>query len=235
MQKADMKKIFEALAAVDTPTICNALEVAMGCRTTTGFTYGTPIAAPKALPPIVGFARTMRFSAANPSPLNAEEGKKNRLAYFRYVQAQDDEPVVLVMEDIDEQPGIGSNWGEVNTTIHRALGVQGVLTNGSVRDLDMLDPDFAVIAASVGPSHAHAHIVDFNVPVKVLGMAVNPGDIIHADRHGGVVIGQSFLQDLPRCIELVTKREQPLLQAARKPGFSVDDIAKALQEAQDIH
>lgn len=228
-------ELFAQLAKVDTPTICNALELASSKRDVTSFTYGTPIAAPHPMPPIVGYARTMRFRASEPAQRSIDENRAHRLNYFRYVSAKDGEPVVLVMQDVDHIPGIGSNWGEVNTAIHKALGVKGVLTNGSVRDIDMLAEGFAVIAGSIGPSHAYAHIVDFDTPVTVFGMHVNPGDIIHADRHGGVVIPLDIATELPHYIDLTFKKEAPLLAAARSPNFSIDDIEKALKESADIH
>ncbi len=236
MQKKSLSpEWFARVAQVDTPTICNALELACGKRDATGFTYGTPIATPGPLPAIVGYARTMRFQAAVPSPLSAEDGRTQRLDYYRYVAPQEGEPVVLVMQDIDHAPGIGSNWGEVNSNVHKALGVKGVLTNGSVRDIDMLAPDFPIIAGSIGPSHAHAHIVDFDEPVTVFGMLVRPGDVVHADRHGGVVIPFEWAHDLPRCIDLIFAKEAPLLAAVKRPGFSIADIERALQESSDIH
>lgn len=226
---------FAAVTRVDTPTICNALELVLGKRQATGFTYGTPVAAPAPLPAIAGYARTLRFSAAQPSAKPADEALTQRIAYFRYVQPKDGVPVILVMEDVDERPGIGSYWGEVNSTLHKALGLQGVLTNGSVRDLDVLAPNFPIIAGSIGPSHAHAHIVDFDIPVKVFGLDIAPGDLLHADRHGAVIIPEALTGELLRCIDLTIAKEAPLLEAARQPGFSVADIEQALKVSADIH
>jgi len=225
----------ERVRRADTPTICNALEIAMGGRTATGFTYGTPIAAPGPLPAVVGYARTLRFRAATPSPLNGTQARELRLAYYKYIVPKPGCPVLVVMEDLDFAAGTGSFWGEVNSTVHQALGVSGVLTNGSVRDLDMLAAGFPIIAGSIGPSHAYGSIVDFDEPVSVFGLTVKPGDLIHADRHGAVIIPPELAGDLPRCIALTESREKPLLEAARKPGFSVDDIERALKTADDIH
>lgn len=158
-----------------------------------------------------------------------------RVNYYRYVAPDGDEPVVVVQQDMDLTPGLGSFWGEVNSTVHHALGVKGVVTNGSVRDLDMLAPDFPIIAGSVGPSHAHVHVLDFDVPVLVFGLQVHPGDLIHADRHGAVIIPAEVALEMPRCIDLMTAKEAPILAAARKPGFSVADIEAALRESADIH
>lgn len=225
---------FEQVSRVDTPTICNALELASGRREITGFTYATPIAAPKPLPAVVGYARTLRTRAALPPARSASENSEVRLNYYRYV-SDGSVPVIVVQEDIDLLPGIGSFWGEVNSTVHKGLGVKGVLTNGSVRDLDALADGFPIIAGSIGPSHANVHIVDFDKPVTVFGMQVNPDDLIHVDRHGAVIIPAEFALDLPRCIDLTMAKEKPILEAARKPGFSMKDLEQALQESADIH
>lgn len=66
-------------------------------------------------------------------------------------------------------------------------------------------------------------------------MQVHPDDLVHADRHGAVIIPRELAADLLRCIELTFSKERPLLEAAKRPGFSVEDIARAFQEASDIH
>lgn len=226
---------FAKMASVDTPTICNALELARGERSVLGYTRGTPVPAPQPLPAFVGYARTLRYSAAAPGGLPGSEARAMRLAYYRYVAPTDGVPVVVVVQDIDDTPGLGSFWGEVNSTIHKALGVRGVLTNGSVRDLDALAPGFPIIAGSVGPSHGFSNVVDFDKPVTVFGLAVRPGDLIHADRHGAAIIPPELADKMPHCIDVCVAKEKPILEAARKPGFSVDDIEKAMSEADDIH
>ncbi len=161
--------IVAALTAVDTPTICNAMELVEGRRATGGFTRRPVVAAFPALPPILGFARTATIRAAAPSTLKPADAKALKIAYYRQLEA--DEPVITVIEDTDDSPGIGAMWGEVNSAIHKGLGVQGCLTNGSIRDLDMLAPGFQLLAGSVGPSHAHVHVTAVGVPVTILGSA----------------------------------------------------------------
>ena len=95
----------------------------------------------------------------------------------------------MIIEDLDgEHAGYGAFWGEVQSAIHRGLGALGVITDGSVRDIDQWAPDFQFLAAKIGPSHAYVHAVDFGGEVDVLGMRVASGDIVHADRHGAVVV-----------------------------------------------
>ncbi len=228
-------ELLQVLRAVDTPTVCNALEIAMGGRTAHGFTYGTLVAAPKPLPAIVGIARTARIRASAPPQLDAATVRGTRLAYYRHVAGHPAGPAIVVMQDLDERPGTGSFWGEVNSAVHEGLGVAGVLTNGSVRDIGDLSPTFPILAGSVGPSHAHVHVVDFGQPVEVFGLRVNDGDLIHADRHGAVLIAPQYLAQLPGCIALVKRKEAPLLDAARSGRFSLDMLEAAMRHADEIH
>jgi regulator of RNase E activity RraA len=126
-------------------------------------------------------------------------------------------------------------WGEVNAAIHKGLGVVGALTNGSIRDLDMLAPGFQLLAGSIGPSHAHVHVTAVGIPVTVLGLRIKPGDLIHADKHGAVIIPPGMAKHIPKAVELNQRQEAPILKAARAPGFTVDKLVAAWGEADDIH
>lgn len=227
--------LLRALRAVDTPTICNALELAMGSRSASGSTYGTLVAAPHPMTPMVGFARTARIRAAQPSPRTPEALRQTRLDYYRHVAPTAGVPTVVVMQDLDERPGIGSFWGEVNSAVHEGLGVSGVLTNGSVRDLGDLSPSFPILAASIGPSHAFVHIHDVGTPVEVFGLRVVHDDLIHADRHGAIVIPIDLAAKLPDACELCGRRETPILEIARSKDFSLEKLKAALKKSAEIH
>lgn len=228
-------EIISKLCSVDTPTICNALELAMGGRSAHGFTYGTLIAAPHPLPPMLGFARTARIRASAPSSMPAQDLKKIRLDYYRYAASVEGIPVIVVMQDLDERPGTGSFWGEVNSAVHQGLNVAGVLTNGSVRDLGDLSPTFPILAGSIGPSHAHVHVVDFGSPVEVFDLPIVHDTLIHADQHGAVIIPLEYLKELPKCIDRLQKKEALLLTAARSGNFNVGALEQAMLSADDIH
>jgi regulator of RNase E activity RraA len=223
------------LQSVDTPTICNALELAMGGRSAEGFTYGTLVAAPIPMAAFVGYARTARIRANAPSTRNPADMRALRLAYYRYVAGSPDVPTIVVMQDTDERPGIGSFWGEVNSAVHEGLGVSGVLTNGSVRDLGDLSMTFPILAGSIGPSHAFVHVEDIGMPVEVFGLRVSHDDLIHADCHGAVLVAPQYLQALPDCIDRVQRKEAPLLQAARGSQFDIAALEQAMLDADDIH
>ena len=94
-------------------------------------------------------------------------------------------PRVVVVEDLDEPSGVGSLWGEVNANMHKAMGCVGVVTNGSVRDLDEVEPlGFHFFAQHVRVSHSYVHIVEVGTPVRIGGLTVRPGDLLHGDKHG---------------------------------------------------
>jgi regulator of RNase E activity RraA len=223
--------LFEELGKFDTPTICNALEIVRGRRFADGFTRQTLIPGCPALPPIVGYARTARLRCSVPFD-TAGRGQK-LLEYYEYV-AQGQRPTIAVIQDIDEHPGLGAFWGEVNTTVHWGLGCHGVVTNGSMRDLDVMCPHFQCLAAMLSPSHVYAQLVDFGTPVEVLGMRVASGDIVHADRHGAVVFTPAEAERLPAAIDLMMRKERVILDAARAPGFDVAAMREAMLASERI-
>ena len=224
----------DALRAWDTPTICNALEVVVPHRRATGFTVEHLHCLDPGLKPIVGYARTATFRAVEPSPLPPAAVKAKRAAYYEHVAAPPG-PTVVVIQDLDPDPGFGAFWGEVNTAVHKGLGALGCVTNGSMRDLDDCAPGFQLLAGKVGPSHAHGHIVDFGGQVNVAGMTVNDGDIVHADRHGAVVVPREALAGLAAAVELLIRREAVILAAARSEGFDIDTLKRAMADSAEIH
>jgi regulator of RNase E activity RraA len=226
-------EVLAALRAVDTPTVCNALEHVMGGRTAEGFTKVPTVCADPGLPPIVGFARTAKIRASSPAQKPATEVRALRMAYYEYVSAGDG-PNVVVIEDTDWPHAIGGFWGEMQVAQHKGLGIAGTVTNGVLRDLGMLDEGYQVIAGSIGPSHAFVHVTELNCPVTVFSMPVLPDDLIHADRHGAVVIPARCIEDMPRAIDIVMRKEVPILTAARAPGFTVEKLKAAWSQADLI-
>ena len=226
--------LLESLRAFDTPTICNALELVDPERRTIGFTTRPFVCAFPALAPIVGQARTATIRSRSKPAAAPSEARAIRLAYYEYV-ASAPGPTIAVLEDMDPEPGFGAFWGEVNTTVHKGLGVLGCITNGSIRDLDMIATDFQLLAGSVAPSHAWVHVEAIDLEVTVHGMKVRPGDLIHADRHGAVVLPADRLAEVLLAVDLVTRREAPILAAARHADFSIDKLKAAIAEADEIH
>ncbi len=224
----------EALRAFDTPTICNALELVAPERRALGFTTETAICPFPNLPPMVGFARTALIRATQPSRESKAALRKARLDHYRYV-GSGNAPRIVVIQDVDSRPGFGCFWGEVQTAIHKGLGCLGLITDGGVRDLDAIAPEFQVLCGKITPSHAHVRAVAIGCEVDVFGMVVCSDDLIHADRHGAVVIPHEVARDLPRAAELCGRREEPILKVARSPNFTVEALERAMGEADEIH
>ena len=225
--------ILNEMSKVDTPTMCNALESVMGTRTAVGFTKKQVVSADPKLSSIVGFARTAKIRAASPPLLSPEKVQENRLAYYDYV-GETDIPSIIAIEDTDYPNCIGAFWGELNVAIHKGLKLKGTLTNGLLRDMGMLDEGYQVIAGSVGPSHAYVHVTELDVSVNILGLQIYPGDLVHADRHGAMVVPKMYMEAMPDALRLVIAREKPILKAARSKDFSVKKLKEAWIDAQKI-
>jgi regulator of RNase E activity RraA len=220
----------DTLRQWDTPTICNGLEIIAPERRAIGFTVEPMIAVDAKLPPIIGLARTGTIRAKEPP-----RGKvADRLAWYDYV-ASTDMPTIVVLQDIDDRPGYGAFWGEVQSTVHKALGARGCVTNGSFRDLTAWASNFQMVGGRVGPSHAHVHMVDFGQPVNVFGMQVGHDDVVHADYHGAVLIPAEAVKKLPAAIELVARREKVILDICKSPDFSPAKLREAIKRAGEIH
>lgn len=209
--------LLDLLRSVDTPTVCNAIEVAQGKRGFNAFTRGTmQINDPQGV--MVGYAVTAQIAAVEPPTEDPATIRARRMAYYK-AMAEGPKPSVAVVEDLDYPNAIGAYWGEVNTTIHKGFGMSGALTNGVMRDLGDMAPDFPVVAGSIGPSHGFVHVRSINQPVQIMGMDVHPGDLIHADRHGAVVIPPEVVDQLAAAISKMQITERLVLDSARAEGF----------------
>src|SRR5215467_12085377 len=182
------KEQFEFLRSLDTPTVCNLIEMVAPERRGFGYTVKHLHCPFPDLPPMVGFAKTVTIKTKDRVPLGEASYMAKRLEYLDYVAAVPTPSIVLI-EDLDgAHVGFGAFWGEVQSNVHKALGCLGTITNGSIRDIPMIPPGFQMLAGSIVPSHAYVHVVDFGIDVNVHGMAVKSGDLVHADRHGAVVV-----------------------------------------------
>ena len=218
--------LLNVLRSVDTPTVCNAIEAAQGKRGFNNFTKATMVASAPEEKSVVGYALTAKIAAASAPEEPAESLKERRMAYYKYM-AEGQRPSVAVIEDCDFPNCVGAFWGEINTTVHKGFGVSGVVTNGVVRDLGDLPTGFPVIAGSIGPSHAFVHVREFGKPVSVFGLAVEEGDLVHADRHGALVIPSLVIPSLQHAIEKLIATERLVLDPASKPDFDFEAFAKA--------
>ena len=218
--------LLEKLRSVDTPTVCNAIEVAQGKRGFNAFTRGTMLCSAPDEPAVVGYARTAKIAAVTPPSEPSDVIKKRRMAYYKHM-ADAPLPAVAVVEDMDYPDCIGAYWGEINTTVHKGFGLSGTLTNGVMRDLGDVPDGYPVIAGSIGPSHGFVHVREIGTPVEIFGMSVTEGDLIHADRHGAIVIPADIISVLENAIDKLLSTEHLILEPARKDEFDFDAFEKA--------
>ena len=217
----------DQLRQLSTPTISNAIE----CFNVRPRNQGFMSPEIKCIFPdmgvMVGYAVTARMQADVPAAGNMSVPY---LKYWEYVLATP-MPRIAVIQDLDERP-VGSLWGDVNSSIHRALKVQGVVTNGGVRDLDGVHKmgGFHFFARDVLVSHAYDHLVDFGTPVEVGGLTIHPGDLLHADRHGVIMIPHEIAAEVAAVGRKIDELEMELITYCQSGAFTPQGFAN-LREA----
>lgn len=210
----------QALKAWPTPAIANAIETFDVRPRNEGFMLGIRCMFPD-LEPMVGYASTATMLADSPA---TKRDRGSTLAHWDNISVTPG-PRVAVIHDLDQPRCIGSLWGEVNANIHKALGCLGVITDGGVRDLDEVqEAGFHFFAADVIPSHAYVHIVEVGIPVKIGGLVVNNGDLLHADKHGVISIPHDIARDVPGACQQVEDGERRMIDYCKSPDFNVENL-----------
>lgn len=229
------ESILADLRSLDTPTVCNALELVAPARRGFGYTVKPMVCLRPGLGPMVGYARTATVAAKNPTRLSPADYAELNDAYYAYM-GSGPKPTITVIGDADgEDRGYGAWWGEVNSNIHKGLGSLGVITDGSIRDLPDIASGFQMLAGNVGPSHAFVHVEAFNIEVDIFGMKVCHGDLIHADQHGAVVIPLDIADRVKEAAEQVARREAVIIKAAKTKGFDIDKLRAAFSRPEEMH
>jgi 4-hydroxy-4-methyl-2-oxoglutarate aldolase len=217
----------DALRKITSPSVANAIET-FNVRPREEGNLSSDIRAlfPE-MGPMVGYAATALIRSEK-GPI---EGHRASLYQWWDFVLSLPAPRVVVVHDLDDPRGQGAQWGEVQANIHRALGCVGVITDGSVRDLDEVRAlNFQFCAAHVSVSHANVHMVDFGIPVKVGGVWVKPGDIVHGDQHGVVVIPPDVAAGIPDAIAKVEAAEKRIISVCQSGDFTVDKLKALYQQ-----
>ncbi|MBI4010856.1 MAG: RraA family protein [Candidatus Rokubacteria bacterium] len=224
-------KLLDELRRISSPTVANAIETFNIRPRSAGFVSSEIVCRFPRLGVMLGYAVTALIRAEQP-PLDGHRAAE--FAWWDHVAASP-APRVVVMQDIDEPRGQGAYWGEVQANIHRALGCVGVVTDGTVRDLPEAEAlGFHFFSSHVSVSHAYIHMVDFGLPVKVAGLIVRPGDLIHADQHGAIAIPHEIAARIPEAAARIEARERTMIGVCQKPGVTLEEIKaarKAMQQA----
>lgn len=214
----------EELRGISSPTISNAIETFDVRPRIEGITGAGVQCFFPALGPMIGYASTLTIRSTEPP---AKPRRVNRRDYWESLRRRPG-PLLAVAQDLSEPPS-GAYWGEVNSHIHQKLGCVGVLTNGTVRDLEEVGRmSFHFLASGVSVSHCYAHLEDFDLPVTVFGMLVRPGDLIHADQHGAVVIPIEIAAEVAAASRKVEAAEKPMLDLCRAPELDLDALDKLI-------
>jgi regulator of RNase E activity RraA len=219
---------FEKIRVLDTCTVSNAIERFQVRLRNEGFIHGAVRCRFPHFSPMLGYAVTARARSSN-APM-AGRCYYDRMDWWEYVLSIP-APRVMVLQDVDHQPGIGAFCGEIHAEIGAALGCAGCITNGAVRDLPAVEKlGFQMFSGSVSVSHSYAHIVDFGDPIEIGGLKIRTGDLLHGDRHGVHSIPLEVASELPTMAAQLLAEERELIDICRAPDFSLDKLAAQLKK-----
>ena len=216
----------QALEALDTCVVSNAIELLGDRLRNEGFTSPSIHRITAHDRALVGHAVTLRIHCSKP-PMRGRT-YEDRTDWWNYILTVP-EPRVVVIEDVDSQPGTGTFLGEVHANILKALGCVGGITNGVVRDVPAIKAmGFQLFAAGMAVSHAYAHIVDFGHPVGIAGLPVSSGDLLHGDMHGVLCIPRELIHAIPETAATIRDHERRLIALCNSPEFSVEKLRQAV-------
>jgi regulator of RNase E activity RraA len=214
----------DALKRFDTPTLSNAVETFALRSRAEGFADSQIRCIFPDLPRMMGYAVTAKISARAAPAVDVVSSGFGAL--YDHARSQP-EPRIVVVQDLDAPDSCGSLWGEVHATIFGALGCEGTVTNGLVRDLPEAEAvGFRYFAAGIGVSHAYVAVEEVGCEVSVGGLTVKPGDLLYADVHGVLSIPGEIAEQLPQAADDLISREQQLIAWVRSAEFDPTRIVE---------
>jgi len=220
--------VLEALRRLDSCTVSNAIETFQVRLRNTGFADARIRCMFEDLPPMVGYAATARLRAVEPPIVGSSY--RDRTDWWNSI-LQVPAPRIVVLEDLDKPPGVGAFLGDMHAAILRALGCVGYVTDGAVRDLPGVKQlGLQLFAGNVTVSHAYAHIFDFGSAVKIGGLEVRPGELLHGDRHGVLTVPRSVAAEIPGAAAKLERAEKNVIQFCLSREFSLDKLGHMLEE-----
>jgi 4-hydroxy-4-methyl-2-oxoglutarate aldolase len=216
----------DALRRLDSCTVSNAIETFQIRLRNAGFANARIRCVFEDLPPLVGYAATARLRTGEPPITGFYHDRHDWWNSILEVPP----PRIVVLEDLDDPPGVGALLGDVHAAILKALGCVGYATNGAVRELPAVrDQGFHLFAGNVAVSHAYAHIFDFGSTVTVGGLEVRPGDLLHGDRHGLQSVPREVASQIPAVAAKLQRREKSVIEFCRSQEFSVDKLREVVK------
>ena len=181
--------------------------------------------------PMIGYAVTV---VIQPSSSEHPQACPTAWSDYRRYVASVPGPKIVVVQDLDKPNYVGAFWGEVNSNIHRALGCVGTICDGAIRDLDeMTGVGFKALARRLCVGHAFSCPVGWGAPVDVFGLHVQPGQLLHADKHGFLAVPPEDEAALLDAALFMDQNEcNTLIPAARSaPGKTIDEVLERVDEA----
>ncbi len=229
---------FESLRRLSTCAVANAIETFNIRLRNEGFASDSAVRCmfPE-LSPMLGYAVTGRIRSAT-VPLVSSLPPPQRLSFADRTDWWDyvlsiPQPRVMVLQDIDPSPGMGAFVGDVHAAICQALGCVGYVTNGAVRDIEAVrTTGFHFFAGHISVSHAYAHIIDFGEPVDIGGMRVQPGALVHGDRHGVQTIPAEIAAQIPSVAACLQERERIIIEFCGSKEFTLEKLRRVVKEAE---
>jgi regulator of RNase E activity RraA len=223
-------EVLSQLRELSTCTVASAIETFNVRLRNVGFTNSSIRCIYPELPRLVGYAATARIRSADP-PMEGHSYYA-RPEWWQYIQTIP-EPRVVVIQDVDNSPGLGAFVGEIHATILMALGCHGIVTNGAVRDLRALQAaGFQMFAGNVSVSHAYAHVFDFGGTVEVGGMNVKPGDLMQGDIHGVQTIPREIAARVPSAGNTILQKRRALIESCRSDDFTLGKLHEAVKRLE---
>lgn len=224
--------VLSKLAKFDTPTICNIIELFDVRPRNQGYMDGRVKANFPEFPPIVGFACTAGFrSDAPPAGGDAYGSIQKQLEQFQALPG----PAMVVFQDLDD-PAVAAVFGEVMCSTYQAFGSVGLITNGGGRDLEQVRAlKYPVFTGSTICSHGYCHMLHLGLPVRVGGLMVNQGELLHADANGVSNIPVEIAAEVADVGDEFIAAEAIIMDYVKAPGKKeVPNFNELRKEFQDV-
>ena len=210
--------ILEELKQFDSPTIYNAVEALEGTPNLDYTDHTIRCLLPE-FGPIIGYALTAEVTTNDPDSAAVSWDD-----YYTMLDERDG-PSIAVIKDVDSNPGRGASFGDGMATLHKRLGVVGVVIDGTVRDLaGIRHVGMPTFAWGTVPGHGQFNATRLDAPVTAGQLRVHPGCLLFADGDGVVRIPSDRADEVLDHARQVREREAGIFEFYRSPDFTLAEM-----------